>query len=490
MSHPIRCCAALLLAAFLTAPAFAKPAHKPAAKPVTAAGQPQVLDHGRFEKVRLYLPAGTPKNVVLFLSGDAGWQHQEQKQAEALLAEGAVVIGIDTVQFMKALEADGGDCVFPDGDLENLSHFVQAYAKLPGYRAPVLAGYSAGGTLAYATLAQAPTKTFSAGLVTGFCPDLDLKKPICPGDGLAFKPLPAVNGVSKGVDFLARRNLSVPFVALLGEHDAVCNASGTQAFIDQMPAARQKILRGVSHHYGDDPRALAALSAAFNSLSAAQKAEVPPAPTDLGDLPVVEEPADKGSPPNEPYLAIFWSGDGGWAGIDKEVSDALNAKGIPVVGVDSLRYFWTARTPEGIARDIEQIAAHYLRAWNKQKVILIGYSQGADILPFAVNQLKPELQKQVSLVAAMGLSDHAVFEFQLGNWVADNNDGPETLPEVAKIKDLPFLCVYGEEEEDSICPQLPADGHAKIAKMPGGHHFDGGYDQLAAVILSALPSPR
>ena len=188
-----------------------------------------------------------------------------------------------------------------------------------------------------------------------------------------------------------------------------------------------------------------------------------------------------------PYLAVFWSGDGGWAGIDKEVSDALNARGVPVVGVDSLRYFWTARTPEGIAADIEKISRHYLAAWGKQKLLLIGYSQGADVLPFAVNHLSVDVRKQVALIAAMGLSDHAVFEFQLGNWVADNNSGPETLPEVLRIQGLPFLCIYGTEEDDSICPRLPAGGSAKAVKMAGGHHFDGDYDGLAKIILDALP---
>lgn len=458
-----------------------------AALPLHAAA-PQTLDHGRFEQVRIYKPTGTARSVVLFLSGDGGWKQQEKKQAEAMVAEGAVVIGIDTPQFMKALEADGGECVFPDGDLENLSHFVQAYAKLPGYRAPLLAGYSAGATLAYATLAQAPTGSFAGGLVTGFCPDLELKKPLCPGDGLASRPLPAINGVSKGVDFLARRSLAAPFVALLGERDPVCDAAATQAFIQQMPAARQKLLKGVGHDYGDDARGRLALAAALRSLSAAQKATVPAAPGDLGDLPVVEEPANPGTPAS-PYVALFWSGDGGWAGIDKEVSDALNARGIPVVGVDSLRYFWTARTPEGVAADIGKISRHYLAAWKKQKVILIGYSQGADVLPFAVNQLAPALRAQVALVAAMGLSDHAVFEFELGNWVSDNNDGPETLPEVGRIKTLPFVCIYGEEEADSICPRLPAASNLSAVKMSGGHHFDGDYAKLAAVILGALPTP-
>lgn len=459
---------ALLLAALALAPLHA--------------AEPQSLDHGRFKNVQLYRPASTSKSFALLLSGDAGWDKTMARMANTLTAEGALVAGLDTRQFMAALEADGGACVFPDGDLENLAHFVQAYAKLPGYSAPILVGHSSGATLAYATLAQAPTGTFAAGLVTGFCPDLDLKKPLCPGDGLRSQPLPPVNGVSKGTDYLARPSLATPFVALLGSKDKVCDAASTQTFINQMPAARQKMLHGVTHDYGDDAKARAALAAAYRSLTAAQISKVPPAPNHLGDLPVVEEPVDS----NSPYLAMFWSGDGGWAGIDKEVSDALNARGIPVVGVDSLRYFWTARTPEGIAADIEKISRHYLTTWKKNKVILIGYSQGADVLPFAVNRLSPAARVPIALVAAMGLSDHAVFEFELGNWVSDNNSGPETLPEVAKIKDLPFLCIYGEQEDDSICPSVKGATTTSV-KLPGGHHFDGAYARLAAVIVDALP---
>ncbi len=71
-----------------------------------------------------------------------------------------MVTGIDLPKFRASLEADGDQCVFPDGDLENLSHFVQAYMHLPTYLAPMLVGYGAGGTLAYAILAQAPRNTF------------------------------------------------------------------------------------------------------------------------------------------------------------------------------------------------------------------------------------------------------------------------------------------------------------------------------------------
>lgn len=442
------------------------------------ASAPQLLAHGRFEKVRVYSPAAPAKSVVLLLSDAAGWQPQEQRQAEALAAEGALVVGIDSRQFLQALAADSGDCVFPDGDLENLSHFVQAYAQLPGYRAPVLAGSGAGAALAYATLAQAPTGTFSAGLATHFRPVLNLKKTLCPGDGLRYRPL--ANG--RGVQLLPRTTLAVPFLALLGSREPAADVAATQVFIAEMPAARQVLLPGVGHRPADERRVLAALRAALRTLMATQTATVPPAPSELGDLPVVEEPVTG----NSPYLAIFWSGDGGWAGIDKEVASVLNRRGIAVVGVDSLRYFWRARTPAGIAADIEQISRHYLAAWQKQKIVLIGYSQGADVLPFAVNQLDPALRQKIALVAAMGLSGHAVFEFELGNWVSDNNDGPATLPEIARIRDLPFLCIYGEDEDDSVCPQL-LGSRAQVAKLPGGHHFDGDYEKVAETILAALP---
>ena len=90
--------------------------------------------------------------------------------AAALAQQGAMVAGIDLPKFNAMLAADGAQCVFPDGDLENLSHFVQAYFHNPTYLAPLLAGISSGGTLAYAALAQSPKDTFAGALTSGFCP--------------------------------------------------------------------------------------------------------------------------------------------------------------------------------------------------------------------------------------------------------------------------------------------------------------------------------
>jgi type IV secretory pathway VirJ component len=225
-------------------------------------------------------------------------------------------------------------------------------------------------------------------------------------------------------------------------------------------------------------------NAAFAKLAAASaRSRLAPPPAALGDLPVVEVPARPGVPQSDEF-AIVMSGDGGWAGIDQDIAAALTAAGIPVVGLDSLRYYWTARTPEGLAADTDKLIRYYLTHFNKKRVLLIGYSQGADVLPFAVNRLPAATRANVALAAILGMSEHALFEFHVSSWISDSNSGPATLPEVDRITGMPVLCIYGADESDSLCPKL--DPHKIIVvKVKGGHHFDGDYAGLAQHILAA-----
>lgn len=445
----------------------------------------ETLSHGRFGKITVYQPTGTPNGFVLFLSGDGGWNEGVVSMAKSLVAQGALVAGIDTPALLKNLEKDPNDCVFPDGDLENLSHFLQAYYKLNSYYRPVLVGYSSGATLAYAMLAQAPDNTFAGALVLGFGPDLALKKPLCKGDGVKFEPAKNDKGELKGVNFLPVTRIKVPFIALQGEIDQVVTPSATQAFVGQVTNGEVVMLPKVGHGYSVEKNWMPQYLAAYGRIVAARKAAAPPPPpASLGDLPVIEIPAQ--GTENDTF-AVILSGDGGWAGLDKEVAAQLSAKGVRVVGIDSLRYFWSPRTPDGVASDVDRIVRYYAANWQKKRALLIGYSQGADVLPFIATRLSPEARHLVSLAAGMGLSEHAAFEFHLTNWVANGTEGPETLPEVAKIRGIPFLCIYGADEKDTICPKLEQTPSARVVKLPGGHHFNGNYSLLADEILKAMP---
>src|SRR6266852_4136244 len=95
-------------------------------------------------------------------------------------------------------------------------------------------------------------------------------------------------------------------------------------------------------------------------------------------LPLVEVPATSGA---SDTLVVFVSGDGGWAAIDKAISRVLADHGMPVVGLNALQYFWTKRTPESAARDLQTIIDTHLGQWKKSRVVVVGYSRGADVLP-------------------------------------------------------------------------------------------------------------
>jgi len=49
---------------------------------------------------------------------------------------------------------------------------------------------------------------------------------------------------------------------------------------------------------------------------------------------------------------------------------------------------------------------------------------------------------------------------------------------------VPVLCIYGADENDSLCPKLDAKRFT-VVKLKGGHHFDGDYAALAQRILAA-----
>src|SRR5512139_2393847 len=110
------------------------------------------VEFGRFGKVALYSPQGEPSHVVLFISGDGGWNLGVVDMARELASLDALVIGIDIVHYLKELEASSEKCSYPAADFESLSKFVQKKLDFPRYIQPVLIGYSSGATLVYAIL--------------------------------------------------------------------------------------------------------------------------------------------------------------------------------------------------------------------------------------------------------------------------------------------------------------------------------------------------
>lgn len=436
------------------------------------------LSHGRFKNVQIIKPQGEPKGVTLLLSGDKGWGPADRQLADTLASQGALVAGIDTAQLFAQMDGDDGKCVFPDGDFENLSRLVQAYEKLQGYTQPVILGQPGrGANLAYALSVQASPKLFAGTISLGFCPELQMRKALCTNDEGPDVPNTRARG-AKSLTFQPAP-LQSPWVVVPPQDDAMCAQAAARDFIAKVPGAE---LANVDKLVATDAASLAQVAALYQKVNAGRAPTTPMPPATVADLPVIEIPAKPGK--TSDTLVIFLSGDGGWASIDKEIAAALAAEGVPVIGFDSLRYFWSKRTPESTAVDVDRLVRYYLSAWKKKNAVLIGFSQGADVLPFIVNRLPAATLEHVSLATFLSLGKRADFEFKLTNWVSSSKAGMPIQPEIDRFPAGLGLCVYGAEDKDSSCPGIPASRMA-LKKFPGGHHFDGNNVKVAATIMEA-----
>jgi len=234
---------------------------------------------------------------------------------------------------------------------------------------------------------------------------------------------------------------------------------------------------------------LAALVAAAVALAPAGAigwwAALLPTPDTL-HLPLHEVPA-RGT--RSRTMAVLLSGDGGWAAIDRELSDSLSAHGIAVVGLDSRTYFNTQRDPDGASKDLAWIARRYLARFASDSLILVGYSHGADVLPFMATRLPADLLARVRLVALLGVAPNANFKFHLIDLVSNKKrqDDLMTVPEIEKMaaSGIRVLCVYGTHESESACPAVATVRGVTVDAMPGGHHFDKAYGMIGTRLLDA-----
>ena len=439
------------------------------------------LYFGRFGLVHIYYDSPRPAKVVLFVSGDGGWNLGVVDMARSLASHDAMVVGIDITHLLGELNKSNDKCSYPAGDFEELSKFIQKKYEYPEYTPPVLVGYSSGATLVYALLAQAPFNTFKGGMSLGFCPDLPVAKTFCYGIGLEW----IKNPNKKGYSFLPAENLEVPWIALQGDIDQVCDPESTRSFVARVKNASLLELPKVGHGFSVERNWMPQFMEGFAQIASAKIESPPPAENpEVKDLPLVEVGA---SGPHRNILAIHVTGDGGWGVTDRGIAQSLSDHGISVIGINSLKYFWRERTPDESGRDLQRVLRHYLTAWKKDKIVLIGYSMGADVLPFMINRLSDDLRARIELVALIGPSEKIDFKFHLTNWIggSQSKSAYPTVPKIEKLRGLKILCFYGQEDEEAVCPDLDS---ALVHALPleGGHLVKSRFDSIVHEILNNI----
>ena len=416
---------------------------------------------------------GSMTGVVLIISDANGWDAAEQAALDTVVLAGAVGVGVDLRTWRAALSRETErDCLFLPTDIERLTRQLHRSNTADFYRPPRILGFGEGGALALAIAAQTPNGSFAETIGETVAVDpteaIALPKPLC----TQAPRHETARGISYGLSAGKLPNpVRIAFSATAGEdarrHAASLRASHPDVVITDGEGGPARVL-----------------SAEATGLVARLK------PDDVAlDLPLVEDIV----PPTHDTLAIFYSGDGGWRDIDQRIAARLNEQGVPVIGVDALRYFWSEKTPEVTAADLSAIISHYRRQLGVSRVVLIGYSFGANLLPKVHGLLPPADQQAVTLLSLLALSHQADFEIAVTGWLGAAGAGKHGNPvdHLAIIAADKIQCAYGLEEEDTACPQLAPrvkDGLELIAR-PGGHHFDENYELIADRILARILAP-
>lgn len=433
----------------------------PTIAPGPAHAEDPPLDTGMIPSPVTLLPDGDPQSLVVLLSDAPGWQDADQKEAERLQANGAIVVGIDTPKYMASLSADKGDCIYTVSDIEALGHQLQRKAGNANFLPPIVAGRGEGGALALAILAQTPKATIGQTLALDPEAGIPLTKQFCTPAEKKVEGDRMIYGLTQG-------DLPDPATVLLSPAAKADARAHVSDLLASHPDIDQRDI---------DTDTDKAFSDTIDELVAATNA----AETPLG-LPLTILDAT----PSRDTMAVIYSGDGGWRDLDSQVGTNLQAAGIPVVGVDSLRYFWSKKTPEQTSEDLATIIHTYEKRWKVKHVILIGYSFGADILPAAYNGLPDNLKSRVAQVSLLALSHQADYEVSVSGWLGSSGTGSaDPLTDVAKIDPARVQCMFGTDEDEDACKDL-VGGPVETIGIKGGHHFDGDYPALAKRIIDGL----
>lgn len=402
-------------------------------------------------------PAGEPAAIVALISDLDGWTPTRAAEADALARAGALVIGVDLPRYLQGIARDAEDCVFLSGDIEDFGRLAGKELSLKTYRLPVLLGHGKGADIAYAMLSQAPANMFSGAVSLGFSGRVPLAKPLCDG--------PKTQG-REGPDLVLGHDTPEP---LQGEWRILTQGTAPRAirdFVKDLPDADV-----VEVPPGDDMAAQ--IREALFDIGGGS-------PDAVNNLPLVLYPPKTANPKG---LAVVYAGDGGWRDLDKSIAGVLNDEGFGVVGVDTLRYFWNEKTPRELGDDLEAIVGRYAKEWKTNRVMLGGYSFGADVIPFAWQRLSRSVREQVKLIALLGLSKTADFELSVAGWLGVKSGEHDVLKPASALPMDRVVCVYGKDElddkdNDVACVTDAIPLKARL-ELPGGHHFDEDYPALA-----------
>ncbi len=207
-----------------------------------------------------------------------------------------------------------------------------------------------------------------------------------------------------------------------------------------------------------------------------------PADAIAQDFPVKEWASASQDKP----LVFYLSGDGGLNKFSNSLCDGINRKGYEVIELNSKSYFWDKKTPERTAIDVNNYLVKKISGRKNQQIVMIGYSFGADVLPFILSRLPKDLHDKILASFLMASSGSTDFEIHWADIFGGNaKRDMDVVSEINKLVDDKIIIISSSDDRHLEANKITLKRYTHEI-LPGGHHFDGDTDEIVRVILNDM----
>ncbi|HTN07364.1 AcvB/VirJ family lysyl-phosphatidylglycerol hydrolase [Agriterribacter sp.] len=188
---------------------------------------------------------------------------------------------------------------------------------------------------------------------------------------------------------------------------------------------------------------------------------------------------------DKPFI-FYISGDGGLNTYSTDLCAALNKEGYEIAALNARTYFWDKKTPGKTAMDVNNYLSKKTAGRKNKQVVFIGYSFGADVLPFIISRLSKSIHDNLRVSFMMASSGSTDFEIHWSDILGENKRrSMDVVSEINKLVEDNLVIVTASDEHTPDLKEISLKKYTHEI-LPGGHHFDGDTEEVARVLLKHI----
>lgn len=189
-------------------------------------------------------------------------------------------------------------------------------------------------------------------------------------------------------------------------------------------------------------------------------------------------------------IVVLISGESGRTAFETALARELADSGSGVLILDAKAFLSSPKSPAKAANEVEEALRRYARVWNRPRIVVVGYSRGADVAPFIANRLSADLKPLIDGVVLLGPMGRASFELTLRESVTKRPRATDlpVMPELERLRGTRLVCAYGRQETAAFCSRVDST-LVHVVIRGGGHSLGQGDGKSIAKLIADRLGP-